>query len=1405
MKISYTVKLGLIFLLIISLPLFSFSQSCANYSVSRTTGITYNDITASGMPFSSWRNATGMYTNDDNRSYPTNIGFDFWYLGVRYTSFSVSSNGFIDFSSSTADGTGAGAYGYSNPQFSASSNNSLLAVTPFYEDMTTNQANSDPLAADIKYLLSGTAPNRTLTIAWFEMSKYGETTPSNLNFQVVLHETTGVIDFIYGTMTFGSASWSYTCGINNSTMSGTPTAVQLKCQQTANTSTFSNAKKNNLSVAPTTNSKITFTPPTPTAAPTGLSFTAIAKTGMTLNWTDNASNEVGYVIYNSTDGANYNFITQVAANSVSAAITSLYPSTTYYWQVYAVTDGYLSAALTGTQATLPAQRIISIITGNWSNTATWDCTCTPTAGDSVIIADGTVVTLNAAGVCYSLTDGQGVSGQLVIGNSTTVRTLTVSKDVRVLAGASMTIGATAPTTAHLMSMGGNLTNSGTLNLAPTATRIMNVTFNKNGNQTISGAGGTTNFNFITLDMGTSNSNVLDVTSTNFTATNNFLTLNNGVFKLSTAATITPFTTNETIPASAGLWINNAGATVSSTGGTISLFGYIRATAGTLNVGNASNNSVTSNGGTVIIDGGALNIAGRLDRPASTSVLTYFTMSSGQLVLATVGSSTASFAPFHMDQVGSTFNMSGGTIIIRRPGSGNLGFLNTGGTVGAVTGGTVQIGDASTPAGQTIQINSSIDIYNLVISNGSAVTSLLVTSDLNVLNDFTINSGSFDPAGVIFSVSGLSSISGALSASSNTGVKTFTGAVTVNAGGLWTSTSLTSTGNLVFKNGIANNGTSFTAGGATFNTNAQVISGATAMSFANVVTVTGIAVTNNNTGGVTMSNTAAGTLTGTGTWTQGMNSALNYSGQTMTVSNLNASATGNTVDYNRTSGNQTIFNPVSNIYYNLIVSNTTATARTKTLSANADVNGDLTISGGSTIFSVSTFDMTVAGNWTNTSTNADPFTEGTRKVTFDGSVLQNINNTGNANGTVFYDVTLNNSMPAEAVRLNAPMNFNGTLDLLDGHMTTTSANLLTGGTISSVALSASPQDSSFIKGPMAYRIPGAGSSVIDFPIGKNNDYRLVELTINQSSAATYTVEMTNSSAKAVSTSYAATIANVSGMRYFTINQSSSTGFTNAQFHTWFQCTQINDAVQDLPNLKLAHYDGTKWQDIGGTASGGICSGSNYAGDVLSNTFTPFIAGSNLFTLANSTGGTNPLPVELLSFDAQPNGDIVETKWVTATEQNSDYFTVQKSADGISYSDVIMVTAAGNSSVEKNYSAIDDEPFRGVSYYRLKEVDFDGKFSFSEPVAVSFSSGLTNMAVFPNPASGPFNVSLTGFEGQQVLIVVKDIHGQEVFSKVAILSDNAQVIAVDPSGKLSSGVYEVIASSNNEIFHKKIVIK
>ncbi len=110
----------------------------------------------------------------------------------------------------------------------------------------------------------------------------------------------------------------------------------------------------------------------------------------------------------------------------------------------------------------------------------------------------------------------------------------------------------------------------------------------------------------------------------------------------------------------------------------------------------------------------------------------------------------------------------------------------------------------------------------------------------------------------------------------------------------------------------------------------------------------------------------------------------------------------------------------------------------------------------------------------------------------------------------------------------------------------------------------------------------------------------------------------------------------------------------------------------------------------------------------------------------------LPIELGSFTARPENQSVHLDWVTASEQDNDFFTVERSVDGQVFESVARVLGAGNSLSEIAYNAIDEDPYIGRSYYRLKQTDFDGESAFSNVVPVEVGERL---ALFPNPlASG-----------------------------------------------------------------------
>jgi uncharacterized repeat protein (TIGR03803 family) len=143
------------------------------------------------------------------------------------------------------------------------------------------------------------------------------------------------------------------------------------------------------------------------------------------------------------------------------------------------------------------------------------------------------------------------------------------------------------------------------------------------------------------------------------------------------------------------------------------------------------------------------------------------------------------------------------------------------------------------------------------------------------------------------------------------------------------------------------------------------------------------------------------------------------------------------------------------------------------------------------------------------------------------------------------------------------------------------------------------------------------------------------------------------------------------------------------------------------------------------------------------------------------GNFVLPVEWLTFNAQKREQTALLTWKTAQEQNSDRFEIERSANGITFNFIGTIRAAGNTSSITNYSFIDDSPLNETNYYRLKQIDIDGKFTYSKIVSVNFGN-TEKIVVFPNPASDRLYISLP--QGSNYTLVrITDASGKLVLQK------------------------------------------
>jgi hypothetical protein len=180
----------------------------------------------------------------------------------------------------------------------------------------------------------------------------------------------------------------------------------------------------------------------------------------------------------------------------------------------------------------------------------------------------------------------------------------------------------------------------------------------------------------------------------------------------------------------------------------------------------------------------------------------------------------------------------------------------------------------------------------------------------------------------------------------------------------------------------------------------------------------------------------------------------------------------------------------------------------------------------------------------------------------------------------------------------------------------------------------------------------------------------------------------------------------------------------------------------------------------------------------------------------------LPIELLNFTAEKNKSIVDIKWTTASELNNDYFTVEKSQDGINFAFIAKVPGAGNSNTLKKYVTQDEKPYAGLSYYRLKQTDFGGKFKYSKIVVVDFLNADDGLKIYPNPTNDLVTIDfLEQLSPQSTLVSLTNVYGQQILINQNISKNQIKVNL----SELPSGIYFIGITLGEKTIERKIVLQ
>ncbi len=240
-------------------------------------------------------------------------------------------------------------------------------------------------------------------------------------------------------------------------------------------------------------------------------------------------------------------------------------------------------------------------------------------------------------------------------------------------------------------------------------------------------------------------------------------------------------------------------------------------------------------------------------------------------------------------------------------------------------------------------------------------------------------------------------------------------------------------------------------------------------------------------------------------------------------------------------------------------------------------------------------------------------------------------------------------------------------------------------------------------------------------------------------------------------------------------------------------QVWDITTPNSPVLVAYYDMVPNSSYNGTARG--------AWGVY-----PFLPSGNILVSDDLSGlyilrTTFPLPVELSYFEAKANASTVDLYWQTLSEENNEKFVIERSQDGQSFESIGEVRGAGNASQKLNYSFEDKEPLSGTSYYRLKQLDFDGQFDYSEVKSVKFKRG-KEVVIYPNPTK----------IGNDVRITIPNMNDEEFISATLFDITGKQIRSLNPDGstidlntsELIKGTYLFEIQLSDEVIRKKLII-
>ena len=472
-----------------------------------------------------------------------------------------------------------------------------------------------------------------------------------------------------------------------------------------------------------------------------------------------------------------------------------------------------------------------------------------------------------------------------------------------------------------------------------------------------------------------------------------------------------------------------------------------------------------------------------------------------------------------------------------------------------------------------------------------------------------------------------------------------------------------------------------------------------------------------------------------------------------------------------------------------------------------VNNSFTLNSGAGIVTanINGVQNTISGS-ISTSIAARTYNSGAN-YTYDGTALQNSGTfTTTPVANQVNNLTINNTAGTNTTGVTLQQEFKvaSVCTFLSGVFTTTNTNILTiNNNATIIGADLDVTSTKYVNGPLKK----IGTQPFAFPVGKqSHGCRPIYISAPSNATDEFRAELIPGDASLLGPITASGLQRVSGCEYWYLDRLVGTSNVDISL-SWSGESPCNaqSYVTDLPNLVVAHFNGTSWDAYGndGGTTGNAVKGTvtwKYGGPYnVSPAHTPWSLGSIVWW-------SNPLTVKFINLQASEKDGNVKVEWANIAETGVDKYFVEYSIDGRSFDEINNTTARKNNGERTDYIWWHITPANGVIYYRIKALEFTGDISYSHVVRLDLVKNNSDLIAYPNPVKGNnITIGASGLAAGKYDIIVLNMSGQKIMQRSLNHAGGSISMQVELPETIKAGLYSIKLSGGEKTLVKTFIVQ